>query len=114
MGLSFKRQKRYYHHYHQTNSNESNHKANKITVDKGSKFCNRSLKLRLKDNDIEMHSTHNEVKPAVAERFIRTLKRKYKYRNSVSKAKYIDKLDDILNKYNNLYYNTIKMKPVNK
>ena len=25
---------------------------------------------------------------------------------------YIDKLDDILNKYNNTYHSTIKMKPV--
>ena len=25
---------------------------------------------------------------------------------------YIDKLDDIVNKYNNIYHNTIKMKPV--
>ena len=28
---------------------------------------------------------------------------------SVSKHVYIDKLDDILNKYNNTYYSTIKM-----
>ena len=32
--------------------------------------------------------------------------------NSVSKKMYIDKLDDIVNKYNNTYYSTIKMKPV--
>ena len=32
---------------------------------------------------------------------------------SVSKNVYIDKLDDIVNKYNNTYYRTIKMKPVN-
>ena len=32
---------------------------------------------------------------------------------SVSKNTYIDKLDDIVNKYNNTYHWTIKMKPVN-
>ena len=32
--------------------------------------------------------------------------------NSVSKKLYIDKLDDIVNKYNNTYHDTIKMKPV--
>ena len=32
--------------------------------------------------------------------------------NSVSKILYIDKLDDIVNKYNNTYHDTIKMKPV--
>ena len=31
---------------------------------------------------------------------------------SVSKNAYIDKLDDIVNKYNNTYHSTIKMKPV--
>ena len=32
---------------------------------------------------------------------------------SVSKNVYIDKLDDMVNKYNNTYHRTIKMKPVN-
>ena len=31
---------------------------------------------------------------------------------SVSKKVYIDKLDDIVNKYNNIYHSTIIMKPV--
>ena len=31
---------------------------------------------------------------------------------SVSKNVYIDKLNDIFNKYNNTYQRTIKMKPV--
>ena len=31
---------------------------------------------------------------------------------STSKNVYIDKLDDIVNKYNNAYHKTIKMKPV--
>ena len=47
-----------------------------------------------------------------AERFIRTLEYKiYKYMTSTSKNKYIDKLADIVNKYNNTYHYTIKMKP---
>ena len=32
---------------------------------------------------------------------------------SVSKNVYIDKLDDIVDEYNNTYHRTIKMKPVN-
>ena len=48
-----------------------------------------------------MHSMHNEAKSVIAERFIRTLKNKiYKYMTSVSENVYIDKLDDIVNKYN--------------
>ena len=50
---------------------------------------------------------------SVVERFIRTLENKiYKYLTSVSKNVYIDKLDDIVNEYNNTYHRTIKMKPV--
>ena len=30
---------------------------------------------------------------------------------SISQNVYIDKLDDIVNKYNNTYHGTIKMKP---
>ena len=92
---------------------ESNRKTNKIWVDKGSEFYNSSFKKWLKDNDIEMYSTNNEGKSVIAERFIRTLKNKiYKYMTSISKNVYIDKLDDIVNKYNNTYHSTIKMKPV--
>ena len=65
------------------------------------------------DNNVEIYSTHNEGKFVVAERFIRTLKSKiYKYLTSISKHMYIDKLDDIVNKYNNTYHRTIKIKPV--
>ena len=32
--------------------------------------------------------------------------------NLVSKYGYIDKLDDTVNKYNYIYYSTIKMKPL--
>ena len=60
-----------------------------------------------------MYSKHNEGKSVIVERFIRTLKTKiYKYMTSISKNVYIDKLDDIVNKYNNTYHSTIKMKPV--
>ena len=59
---------------------ESNPKSNKIWVDKGGEFCNRTMKSWLEKSDIEMYSTCNEKKSVVAERFIRTLKNKiYKY-----------------------------------
>ena len=60
-----------------------------------------------------MYSTHNEGKSVVAERFIKTLKSKiYKYMTSISKNVYTDKLDDIVDEYNNTYHTTIKMKPI--
>ena len=72
----------------------------------------KNLKKWLRDNDIVIYSTHNEGKSVVAERFIRTLKSKiYKYMTSISKNVYIDKLDDIVDEYNNTYHTTIKMKP---
>ena len=92
---------------------QSNRKPNKIWVDKGSEFYNAYFKKWLRDNDVVMYSTHNEGKSVVAERFIRTLKGKiYKYMTSISKNVYIDKLDDIVDKYNNTYHTTIKMKPI--
>ena len=36
----------------------------------------------------------------------------YKYMTSISKNVYIDKLDDIVDKYNNTKHRTIKMKPI--
>ena len=59
------------------------------------------MKSFLQNNDIEMYSMHKDGKSAIAERFIRTL---CIYAN-------IDKLDDIVNKYNT-YNSTIKMTPV--
>ena len=54
-----------------------------------------------------MYSMQNEGKSVVAETFIRTLKDKiYKYMTSI-----LDELDDIVNKYNNTYPSTIKIKP---
>ena len=52
-------------------------------------------------NGVKMYSPHNERKCIIAERFI----------TSISKNIFVDKLDDIVNKYNNTNHNTIKMKP---
>ena len=69
------------------------------------------MQLWLGKNNLEMYSTHNEGKSVVAERFIRTLKNKiYKYITSVTKNVCINKLGDIVNKYNNTYHKKIEMK----
>ena len=60
-----------------------------------------------------MYSIHKEGKSVAVERFIRTLNTKiYKYMTSISDNVYIDKLDDIVNEYNNTYHRVIKMRPV--
>ena len=55
---------------------ESSRKPNKIWIEKGNEFYNRSMKSWLEENSIEMHSTHNTGKSVAAERFIRTLRNK--------------------------------------
>ena len=58
-----------------------------------------------------MYSTYKKRKSVVVEKFMRTFRNKvYKYITSTSKNMYVDKLDDIVNKYNNAYYSTMKMK----
>ena len=60
-----------------------------------------------------MYSTHNEGISVVFEIFIRTLKNNIlKHITSISKIACIDKLDNIVKKYDNTYHRTIKMKPV--
>ena len=62
------------------------------------------------DHNVKMNSTHNKGKSDVAKRFVRTLENKiYKYKISVSKNMYIDKVDYTVNKCNNIYHSTIKV-----
>ena len=65
---------------------EFNSKPNKIWVNKDREFYNRSMKLFLQNDNIEMYSTHNEGKFVVVEIFIRTSKNKiYEHMTSISK-----------------------------
>ena len=58
-----------------------------------------------------MHSTFNEGKSVVAERFIRTLKNKiFQLMTAIPKNIYFHALDDIVNKYSNTVHRTIKLK----
>ena len=72
---------------------KSGRKPNKIWVDKGSEFCNISMKSWLQDHNTELYSTDNEKKICCC--------RKIKVNN----IQY-----DIVNKYNSTYHRTIKMK----
>ena len=87
----------------QTILDESNCKLNRIWVDKCREFYNRSMKSWLK-NDIIMYLAHNEGESVVTEGFMRILKNKiYDCMTSIAKNMYIDKLDDIDNKYISIY-----------
>ena len=90
----------------------SNRKPNKIWVDHGSEFYNNKFKQFLKENDIEMYSTHNEGKSVAAERFIKTLKNKtYKHMTTIGKNVYFNILDGIVDECNNSFHSSIKLKP---
>ena len=91
--------------------NTSKRKPNKIWVDQGSEFYNKSFKKWLEDNDIKMYSTHNEGKSVVAERFIMTLKNKiHKHMAVVSKNVYFNNLDDTVDECNNTYHTIFNQK----
>ena len=71
------------------------------------------LKKWLDDNDIKIYSTYNEGISVISERFIRTPKNKInKHMAAMSKKFYFGVLKDIVDKYNNTYYRTIKMRPI--
>ena len=60
-----------------------------------------------------MHSTRNEGKSIVAERFIRTLKGKiYKKMIANDSKSYLGYLNKLLFKYNNTYHLSIDKKPI--
>ena len=95
---------------------QSNRKPNKIWVDQGGEFYNNVFEKWLSDNNINMHSTYNEGKSVVAERF-----KLYKHMTATGKNVYYDVLDGVINKYNNTinintinnkYNSTIKMKSI--
>ena len=92
---------------------EGQRKPNKIWVDQGSEFYNQSFKDFLKINNIEMYSTYNEGKSVVAERFIRMLKNNiFKQMVAIPKKCLFWCVRQYCDKYNNTFYRTIKMKPI--
>ena len=96
----------------QSTLNDSGRKPNKIRVDQRSEFYHKSFKKCLNDDHIKMYSTFIEGISAVAKIFIRMPKHRIcKDMTAVFKNVYIDVLDGIVDKYNNTYYQTIKMKP---
>ena len=61
-----------------------------------------------------MYSIHNESKPVIAERFIKTLKAKiYKKMTSNDRKSYLPCLNKLVDQYNNTYYHSVNEKPIN-
>jgi len=78
-------------------------------LDKGREFYNKHVK----ELGVELYSTENEERSSVAERWNRTMKEKmFKYFTTNNTNKYIDVLDDFVERYNNTRHSSIKMTPV--
>jgi len=84
-------------------------KPEKLWTDKGREFYNKHVK----ELGVELYSTENEEKSSVVERWNRTMKEKmFKYFTANNTNKYIDVLDDFVERYNNTRHSSIKMTPV--
>ena len=88
-----------------------------LRTDAGTEFLNVSVKKVLKKYKIKHVVTRNEVKCAIAERFIKTLKTKItRFMVKKHSPRWIDILEDMTNSYNQTYHRTLGMAPfqVNK
>ncbi|XP_043469606.1 uncharacterized protein LOC122503211 [Leptopilina heterotoma] len=84
-----------------------------LQVDKGKEFYNLHFENLIKNYNINLYSTHSNLKASICERFNRTLKNKMWMQFSLrGNYKWIDILSDLVNAYNNSKHRTIKMKPM--
>jgi len=88
-------------------------KPEKIWTDKGKEFYNKHINTLVQELGVELYSTENAEKSSVVERWNRTMKEKmFKYFTANNTNKYIDVLDDFVDKCNNTRHSSIKMTPV--
>jgi len=88
---------------------KSKRKPEKLWTDKGREFYNKHVK----ELGVELYSTENEEKSSVAERWNCTMKEKmFKYFMVNNTNKYIDVLDDFVERYKNTRHSSMKMTPV--
>ena len=87
-------------------------KPEKLWTDKGSEFVSKHFKDFLKKNKIILYHTQNEEKSSVVERWNRTIKNKmWKMFSANNNTVYWDKLDKLVDDYNNRKHSSIKVSP---
>ena len=81
-----------------------------LNSDEGGEYYNKYVKDYLQKKNIKLYSTFSrEIKAAIAERVIRTIKSKiFKYLTQKNTKKYIDVIDQIVNSYNNSSHRGLK------
>jgi len=84
---------------------KSKQKPEKLWTGKGREFYNKHVK----ELGVELYSTENDEKSSVVDRWNRTMKeRMFKYFTANNTNKYIDVLDDFVERYNNTRHSSIK------
>ena len=88
-------------------------KPEKLWVDRGSEFYNKTFKSLLKVYETELYSTYSDLKAVFIERFNRTLIDIINEPMFINgDGNWVNILKDAVVKYNNNIHSTIKMTPV--
>ena len=83
-----------------------------LWTDKGSEFISKHFKDFLKKKKIKLYHTENEEKSSIVERWNRTMKNKmWKMFSANNNTIYWDKLDKLVDDYNNTKHSSVKMTP---
>ena len=91
---------------------KSKRQPEKLWTDKGSEFISKHCKEFLKKNKIKLYHTENEEKPSIVERWNKTMKNiMWKMFSANNNTVYWDKLDKLVDDYNNTYHSHIEMTP---
>ena len=87
-------------------------KPDKIWSDRGKEFYNKTFLDFLKQNEIQIYSTHSDLKAVFVERFNRTLLDLIKESMFIEgKGNWLNHINNALDKYNNRVHGTTKMTP---
>ena len=91
---------------------KSKRKPTMLWTDKGSEFISKHFKDFLKKNKIKLYHAENEEKSSIVERWNKTMKNKmWKIFSANNNTVYWDKLDKLVDDYNNRKHSSIKMTP---
>ena len=92
---------------------KSKRKPQMLWTDKGSEFISKHFKDFLKSKGIKLYHTENEEKSSVVERWNKTMKnRMWKMFTVNNNTVYWNKIEKLVDNYNNAKHSSIKMTPV--
>ena len=86
-----------------------------IQSDEGTEFTNNQTQNFFKNNNIKWYHTYNrDIKCSICERYNKTILNKiYKNFTLINNTIWINDLNKLTNEYDNSFYRSIKMKPIN-